>query len=96
MTIPWKASGFTQRKPREPGVYFIRTDGHLPQAPARRLREHWEIAEIIYFAGSYTNASDNSEQGAHWRVKTLDGLSYRWSRGMWIKGPIHPVEVPTT
>jgi hypothetical protein len=87
-TVNWKKRGFSQRKPREPGVYFVRTDGHLPMAPARRLQEHWDVAEIIYFAGSYTNASENRESAACWRIKTLGGLEYTWRRGTWIKGPI--------
>jgi hypothetical protein len=86
----WKRLGFTRNKPKEPGVYFVRTDGHLPMAPGKRLAEHWDVAEIIYFAGSYTNASENRESSARWQIQTLSGLTYSWQRGMWIKGPIHP------
>jgi hypothetical protein len=90
----WRKHGFTQKKPTKPGVYFVATDGHLPMAPARRLRERWDVADVIFFAGSYTNAHDNVEANAHWRISTLGGLNYSWRPGMWLKGPITPLAEP--
>lgn len=86
----WKAAGFSQRKPKEPGVYYVRTDGHLPMTPPQRLREGWDVADVMFYAGSYSNAHENREENAHWRVTTLNGLSFAWQPGMWIKGPIAP------
>ncbi len=88
--LQWKKLGFTQRKPKEPGVYFIRTDGHLPMAPAHRLEEHWDVAEVTFYAGDFFNPSKLKEEGAHWRIQTLNGLSYAWRQGVWLKGPIRP------
>lgn len=93
MKIKWREVGFTQRKPKEPGVYFVRTDGHLPMAPKERMREHWDIADVHFYAGDYFNPSNNREGACVWRIHTLDGLSYTWRPGMWLKGPIHPVEI---
>ncbi len=86
----WRKLGFTQKKPREPGVYFISTDGHLPMAPKRRDIEGWDVADVMFFAGSYTNPSDNREDSTCWMIQKLDGTSYVWRRGMWMKGPITP------
>jgi hypothetical protein len=86
----YRKHGFTQRKPKEPGVYFISNTGHLTLAGPRREYERWDVAEVIFFAGSYTNAHDNCEEFAHWRMKCLGGLEYAWRPGMWIKGPIRP------
>lgn len=82
--------GFTRNKPKEPGVYFIRTDGHLPMIPAPRIQEHWDVAEIYFYVGDTFDIARAKESAAHWRVKTLDGIEHRWREGMWIKGPIHP------
>lgn len=86
----WKEAGFTQRKPKEPGVYFLKTDGHLPMWPARRLREGWDLAEVRFSAGGFGNETDNREDLAHWRVQTLGGIDRAWHAGMWLKGPIDP------
>lgn len=88
--MKWRKSGFTQAKPKTPGVYFIRTDGLLPMAPKRRIQEGWDVADVMFYAGSFTNPSDNREGVAHWLISTLDGESYRWRPGMWLKGPIEP------
>jgi len=99
----WKKAGFSQRKPNEPGIYFVRTDGHLPMTPPRNLREHWDVAQVFFNAGSYNNAYENSPELAGWRIETLCGLAYVWQRGMWLKGPISPFKtsnakptIPTT
>jgi hypothetical protein len=92
MSNRWKDAGFTQRRPKEPGVYFMRTDGHRPMNPPRRLRENWEIVELRYSAGGWGNESDNREDAAHWRVNTLGGLDMAWRAGMWLKGPITPFD----
>ena len=68
----WRKFGFTQRKPTKPGVYFMATDGHLQMAPAQCLREHWDVVKIIFYAGSFTNAHDNYEDCAHWRITGLN------------------------
>ena len=86
----YRKHGFTQRKPKEPGVYFVSTDGHQTKTGPNREIERWDVADIIYFAGSYGNAYHNREEYAHWRITTLGGLDYAWRRGMWIKGPIKP------
>lgn len=87
-----RKEGFSQRRPKEPGVYFIGTDGHLAQA--RRLREGWDVAHIIFYAGSFDNAFENRESAAYWMIQTLDGVCYGWEKGMWIKGPIDPTWEP--
>jgi hypothetical protein len=91
----WKKHGFSKRKPKEPGVYFIIID--LPPEPdsiwshnPTHIRERWDVAEIHFHAGSYFNVYENKEEFAHWNIKTLNGLDYNWRKGMWIKGPINP------
>ena len=86
----YRKHGFTQRKPTEPGVYFVSTDGHHTLAGPRREAERWDVAEIIFYAGSYTNAHHNREDIAHWRLQTLGGIDRAWHVGMWTKGPIRP------
>lgn len=89
----WRKAGFSQRKPKKPGVYFIGTDGHLTMTPPQNLREHWDVAQVMFFAGSYNNAHENTEELAHWRISSLSGLDYAWRPGMWMKGPISPFEL---
>ena len=87
----WRKAGFTQAKPKVPGVYFVRIDGQLlPMAPKKRQVERWDVADVMFYAGSFTNPSDNREDVAHWLISTLGGESYRWRQGMWLKGPIEP------
>ena len=88
----YRQAGFTQRKPQRPGVYFVSARELRPNrvAPPRNA-EGWDVAEVIFWAGSYTNVHENTESSAHWRIKCLDGLEYPWRRGMWIKGPISPL-----
>lgn len=69
------------------------TDGHIPMIPSRNQREHWEVVQIIFFAGSYTNVHDNYEEHAHWRMSSLGGIDQAWSPGTWLKGPISPFDV---
>jgi hypothetical protein len=85
----WRAHGFTQRKPRLPGVYFISQD-HQTLNPPLRIRFGWDIAEVRFTAGGWGNEHDQREEFAHWRVKTLDGLDMAWRKGLWMKGPIDP------
>ena len=92
----WRKHGFTQKKPSVPGVYYVATDGHLPMSPPRRLAEKWDVADVIFFAGSYSNAHENREAYAHWRISTLSGLSYSWRPGMWMKGPLSPIAANET
>ncbi len=90
----YRKAGFTQRKPKAPGVYFISADAaSVPRVAPPRLREEgWDVAEIMYWAGSYDNAYRNSERHAFWQVKTLgSGVSFAWQPGMWTKGPISPL-----
>jgi hypothetical protein len=82
--------GFTQKKPKVPGAYLISSDCHRPLDAPRRLQEGWEIANIIFYAGSFSNVNDNREDCAHWLISTLSGLNYGWRKGMWTKGPISP------
>lgn len=87
----WRKLGFTQRKPTEPGVYIVSIDRRLiPSEPPRRLLDGWDVADVIFFAGSYSNAHDNRESLAHWQITTLGGLTYGWRRGTWMRGPIKP------
>lgn len=87
----YRKAGFNQKKPTEPGVYMVSVNPRLaPRDPPRRLLEGWDMAEIIFFAGSYSNAHDNRESCAHWQISTLGGLTYAWRRGTWIKGPLKP------
>jgi hypothetical protein len=88
----WRKYGFSQRKPKYPGVYFVSTDGHQTLAGPKREMERWDVADVIFFAGGYTNVHDNREANAHWRLQTLGGSEYAWRKGMWMKGPISPVE----
>lgn len=89
--INYRKLGFTQRKPTEPGVYFISTDHARRDPIPPREHEGWDVAEIIFLAGSYDNVYHQREEFARWHVKTLSGLEYTWGKGMWIKGPIRPV-----
>lgn len=89
MKISWRGVGFTQRKPREPGIYFIRLDaGHSQLTPPQNIRDGWDVAQVFFDAGSFSNAYDNREEFAHWRVESLGGICHAWRPGMWIKGPI--------
>ncbi len=90
----YRKAGFTQRKPREPGVYLISAHNVAPRTAPPRLREGWDVAEIMYWAGSYDNAYRNSERNAFWQVTTLGGgVTFAWQPGMWTKGPIVPDSV---
>lgn len=93
----WRKLGFTQRKPTLPGVYFVSSVKPLPRIGARgpeRLAQGWDIAEVMFWAGSYDNVHENLESRAHWRLKLLSGIECAWRRGMWIKGPITPEPNP--
>lgn len=87
----YRKAGFTQRRPAEPGVYYVSCQQMRPGrfAPPRNAAG-WDVAEVIYWAGSYSNVHENRESAAHWRIKCLDGLAYAWKPGMWMKGPISP------
>lgn len=89
--MQYRKHGFTQRKPVEPGVYYVDSQNPRPGrfAPSRNA-EGWDVACVMYWAGSYTNAYENRESVAHWRIKCLDGIEYAWKPGMWLKGPIRP------
>lgn len=91
MKTAWKKNGFSTAKPKVPGVYFVRCDQPPRiQHDPKNIRDGWDVAQVIFFAGSFGNANDNVEEGAHWRIQTLSGLSYAWQKGMLIKGPISP------
>lgn len=89
----YRLHGFTQRKPKLPGVYFVSTNITVLNGP-RRLTQGWDVAEIIFFAGSFSNVHDCNEACAHWRLTLLSGISRAWHPGMWIKGPISPIAAP--
>ncbi len=86
--ISWKKLGFTQARPKRPGLYFVnveREDAHPPQF----MREGWEIANVFYDASGWShNLYDNSDANAHWRISRITGIEQRWEKGMWTKGPI--------
>lgn len=85
----YRKFGFTQRKPKQPGVYLISWDrSRSKMNPPPRHREGWEIADVYFWAGSYGSVYENREEFAHWRLHTLSGLEFAWRPGMWIKGPI--------
>lgn len=86
----YRAQGFTQRKPKVSGVYFISAECRRPLSDPANIRQGWDVAQIYFFAGSYSSVHDNSESRAHWMVSTLDGISFTWRPGMWLKGPISP------
>ena len=87
----WGKHGFSQKRPKEPGVYFIVSNELIcSHNGPRRLKEHWDIAEIYFYAGSSGNVFENREYMAHWRIKYLQGIETGWKKGMWIKGPINP------
>jgi len=94
MSSKWRAAGFTQRKPKAPGVYFISND-FKPRTCPPRLREGWDVAEVRFTAGSFGNEYDQREEFAHWRLQTLGGLDMAWRKGMWMKGPMSPFEAAT-
>jgi len=89
--MQFRKAGFTQAKPKTPGVYFIsaKLSPLNRQAPSRNA-EGWDVAYLYFWAGSYDNVHENLESAAHWRIKALDGLEYSWQPGMWTKGPIRP------
>lgn len=90
--MDYRKAGFTQRKPREPGVYLINAGAaHTPRTAPPRLHEGWDVAEIMYWAGSYDNVYRNNERHAFWQVTSLGaGVTFAWQPGMWTKGPIRP------
>jgi hypothetical protein len=89
MSSKWRVAGFTQRKPKLPGVYFI-SEEHKPRDCPPRLRAGWDVAEVRFTAGGWGNVYDQREEFAHWRVNTLGGLDMAWRKGMWMKGPLDP------
>ncbi len=93
--MDYRKAGFTQRKPREPGVYLIASGtGIMPRTAPPRLRDGWDVAEVMYWAGSYDNAYRNNERDAFWQITTLgSGVTFAWQPGMWTKGPILPSNV---
>lgn len=88
----YRKAGFTQRKPVQPGVYLISARaGVQARSCPPRIVEGWDVAEILYWAGSYDNAYRNRELNAFWQVTSLgDGCTFAWQPGMWTKGPIRP------
>ena len=90
----WRKHGFTQRKPRVAGIYFVSLEeanngrGSVPQ----NQRQGWDVGQIRFAAGGSDNEYCNSEEFSHWRIETLDGVDYAWRKGMWTKGPISPFE----
>lgn len=86
----YRAQGFTQRKPRVPGVYFVSVSPRHGVPEPLHVRQGWDVAEVIFFAGSYSNIHEQREDSAHWRVQMLGGISCAWRPGMWLKGPISP------
>ena len=90
----YRKEGFTQRRPQEPGVYLVSAHNVRPKAAPPRLQHGWDVAEIMYWAGSYDNAYKTSDRNAFWQVTTLGGgVTYAWQPGMWTKGPITPDRV---
>ena len=82
----YRALGYTQHKPTEPGIYLIGCEPARGHDAPLNAQQGWDVA-ILYF---YTNGGYYSQREGHWRVKSLRGLEYTWRRGMWIKGPLMP------
>jgi len=91
MANKWKEAGFTQRRPKDPGVYFMKNDLNSLH-PSIREAEGWDVVELRFTAGGWGNESNNREDMAHWRVSTLSGIDRAWHKGMWLKGPISPFD----
>lgn len=89
----YRAIGFTQRRPKVAGVYFIscENEGRLHGA---RISEGWDVALLYYYCGSFSDVYEQGEAHAVWRIKSLRGAEYAWRPGMWIKGPITPTSSP--
>jgi hypothetical protein len=85
----YRALGYTQRRPREAGVYLISCD-RAGNNCGLHNQQGWDVALLYFFAGSFDNAYVQNGEHAHWRVKSLRGLEYAWRAGMWIKGPLLP------
>lgn len=87
-----RAHGFSQARPRKPGVYFIAIDdsGYWPST---REQNGWDVAWVYWSPDSGVvdarNGGDISPEG-HWRVRALAGTERAWVKGMWLKGPLTP------
>lgn len=87
--MDYRKAGFSQRKPKQAGVYFISCETISTSHPPHTM-EGWDVAEVYFYAGSYGNVYEQSESHAAWKIKSLRGIEYYWKPGMWIKGPIAP------
>ena len=47
MSNKWKDAGFTQRRPKDPGVYYIKNDIKRLH-PSLREVEGWDIVELRF------------------------------------------------
>jgi hypothetical protein len=82
--------GFSQARPKEPGIYFVLTDlDRTPQTD--REREGWDVAHV-YWNNSGWGITEPTERG-HWRMKLLSGIDRAWGKGTWLKGPINPTVI---
>lgn len=85
-----RAAGFTQRKPKEPGIYFFANEHELADfANPQRLREGWDVASIYWRNAACYSAFDAASEKGVWYIEALSGSNFAWRKGMWIKGPIH-------
>jgi hypothetical protein len=83
----YRALGYTQRKPKEAGVYLISCERNGFNQPLN-AQQGWDVA-LIYFYNGSGGHYDRHGDGL-WRIKTLRGVEYSWTAGMWIKGPLLP------
>ena len=89
--------GFTQRRPKEPGIYFVAVDEHCGRHTPHRHTEGWDVANI-YFTHSLSVSAPYDSHGEEgwWCMTTLDGITKAWRKGMWTKGPISPRSAPVS
>ena len=64
MSNKWKDAGFTQRRPKDPGVYYIKNDIKRLH-PSLREVEGWDIVELRFSAGGCGN---ESQKGKTWPI----------------------------
>ena len=83
----YRALGYTQRKPKEAGVYLVSCERNGHNQPLH-TQQGWDVA-LIYFHNGSGGYYDRHDHGL-WMVKSLRGVEYAWSAGMWIKGPLLP------
>lgn len=86
-----KTWGFSQARPKKPGVYFILTDGHVTMHARRCEKECWDVCYVSWENDAF--GTDEPTEDGRWVIQTLVGISYTWRKGIYLKGPIDPTVI---